>query len=175
MWVSLIRPHIDYCSQLWSPGEGPLLDSIERLQYDYTKLSPETRNLTYTERLKKFAITSIQRRFERYKIMYLYKINQKVVPNCGVTIASDRNTRCGLKYVIPMIKESANGTLLEQTFQISGPKIWNVLPVFIRNLDGDDQSHFKSELDNYLMNFEDIPRVGHSKMRKNSLIDILGF
>ena len=49
MWVSLIRPHIDYCSQLWSPGEGPLLDSIERLQYDYTKLSPETRNLTYTE------------------------------------------------------------------------------------------------------------------------------
>ena len=74
-----------------------------------------------------------------------------------------------------MIKESANGTLLEQTFQISGPKIWNVLPVFIRNLDGDDQSHFKSELDKYLMNFEDIPRVGHSKMRKNSLIDILGF
>ena len=164
MWVSLIRPHIDYCSQLWSPGEGPLLDSIERLQYDYTKLSPETRNLSYIERLKRFAITSIQRRFERYKIMYLYKINQNIVPNCGVSISSARNLRCGLKYEIPMIKNSANGKLLEQTFQISGPKIWNVLPTFIRNLDGDDLPHFKTELDKYLMNFEDTPRVGYSKM-----------
>ena len=107
--------------------------------------------------------------------MYLYKINQKVVPNCGVKISAERNSRCGLKYEIPIIKNLASGSLLEQTFQVSGPRIWNVLPVFTRNLDGDDLIRFKTKLDKYLMNFEDIAPVGTSKMRKNSLIDILGF
>ena len=90
MWVPLVRPHLDYCSQLWTPGEGPIMDSIEKLQYDYTKLAPEARNLTYSERLKMFAITSLQRRFERYKILYVYKIQNNLVPNCGLKMSSDR-------------------------------------------------------------------------------------
>ena len=175
MWVTLIRPHIDYISQLWSPSEGPLMDSLEKLQYDYTKLSPQTRNLTYEARLKMFAITSIQPHFERYKIMYLYKIHEKIVPSCGIYPSSDRNSRGGLKFKVPLTKKSAIGTIMDQSFQISGPKLWNVLPVFIRNIMGENLARFKSELDEYLSNLEDIPRMGSSKLRCNSLIDILGF
>ena len=71
MWVTIIRPLIDYGSQVWSPIEGVLLDKIEKLQYDYTRLIPEIRNLNYEERLKKLGISSLQRRFERYKIFYI--------------------------------------------------------------------------------------------------------
>ena len=64
---------------------------------------------------------------------------------------------------------------MDNTFQVLGPKIWNVLPAFIRNLIGDDIQWFKAELDNYLSNLEDIPRLASCKMRRNLLIDILGF
>ena len=68
----------------------------------------------------------------------------------------------------------AAGHLMDQTFQVTGPNIWNVLPEFIRNIDGEDLTRFKTALDSYLMNLEDVPRVGSYKMRKNSLIGILG-
>ena len=107
--------------------------------------------------------------------MYLFKMNQNAVPNCGVVQSSERNSRCGLKFQVLLIKDMAAGHLMDQTFQVSGPKIWNMLHVFIYNIDGDDFIRFKTALDNHLMNLQDIQRVGSCKMRKNSLINILGF
>ena len=71
MYVSVIRPHIDYCSQLWGPGEGPHLDNLENLQAYYTRLIPSIRSLSYVDRLKALRLQSIQRRFDRYKIKYV--------------------------------------------------------------------------------------------------------
>ena len=34
---SLVQPHIDYCSQLWIPQEGPNLDKIEKLLRDFSR------------------------------------------------------------------------------------------------------------------------------------------
>ena len=31
MYVSLVRPYVDYCSQLWGPGGRPTLDGVEKL------------------------------------------------------------------------------------------------------------------------------------------------
>ena len=53
MWISIVRPLIDYGSQIWSPQEGPLMDRIEKLQYDFSKLIHEIRNMSYEMRLKK--------------------------------------------------------------------------------------------------------------------------
>ena len=90
-------------------------------------------------------------------------------------MSSDRSSRCGLKYEVMRTKKSAIGSQMDQTFQIIGPKTWNVLPIFIRNLHENDVSYFKTELDTYLCNLEDIPRLGTTKLRINLLIDILGF
>ena len=81
----------------------------------------------------------------------------------------------GKRNKVLLIKDTAAGHLMDQTFQMIGPKIWNVLPVFIRNIVSGDITRFKSELDEYLSNMEDIPRIGYSKLRSNSLIEILGF
>ena len=66
MWNAIIRPHLDYCAQLWAPPEGPLLDNLEKLQYNFTGLIPELRNLEYCDRLKKLGMYSVQRRLDRY-------------------------------------------------------------------------------------------------------------
>ena len=72
------------------------MDRIEKLQGDYTKLIPEIRNLTYEDRLKAFKVTSIQRRFERYKILYIYKILNGTVPNCGLWTICEKIARGGI-------------------------------------------------------------------------------
>ena len=35
MYCTLMRPHMDYCSQLWGPKEGPALDKLERVQSNF--------------------------------------------------------------------------------------------------------------------------------------------
>ena len=103
MWISIIRPHLDYCSQLWAPKEGPKMDKVERLQYFYTGFIPEIRNLSYEERLKKLKITSLQRRYDRYRIFYMWKIANGIVPNCGIKQSTGSDSRLGLKYEVPKI------------------------------------------------------------------------
>ena len=103
MYISTIRPHIDYCSQLWGPGEGPLLDKLEKLQAYYTRLIPAIRDLPYIERLKKLKIQSIQRRFDRYRVTYVRKILKGLVPNPGIIQRTDEKNRLGITLEIPKV------------------------------------------------------------------------
>ena len=84
LFKSLVQPHIDYCSQLWAPLEGPNLDKIEKLLRDFTRRIPEMRDMNYWQRLEKLAMNSEQRRLERYQIIYVWKIIHGLVPNCGL-------------------------------------------------------------------------------------------
>ena len=54
----MIQPHIDYCSQLWAPGEGGELQKIEKLLKDFTSKIPELKELSYWERLAKIKLNS---------------------------------------------------------------------------------------------------------------------
>ena len=173
MWVTIIRPIIDYGSQVWSPLEGVDMDRIEKLQYNFTKLIPEIRGLSYEERLKKLNLSSLQRQFERYKIFYTWKVLQGIVPGCGIKVRSEWNSRNGLKLEVNRTGDDRIGRLRDQSFQISAPKIWNSLPIFLRNLETSSKSIFKTNLDNYLRTIPDCPRVGSRAWSKNSLTDIL--
>ena len=95
MWNSLIQPHIDYCSQLWAPEEGGELQKIEKLLKDYTAKIPEVSKMTYWERLKKLKMNSQQRRSERYKIIYVWKTLEKLVPDVNFMLANEESDQVG--------------------------------------------------------------------------------
>ena len=38
MFITYIHPQLEYCSALWSPQSGPIMDKIEKVQYNYTRL-----------------------------------------------------------------------------------------------------------------------------------------
>ena len=81
MWNSLVQGHVDYCSQLYFPTQSPELQSLENLLKTYTKKIPEASHLNYWSRLKHLKMYSQQRRAERYKIIYTWKIIEGLVPN----------------------------------------------------------------------------------------------
>ena len=71
MFKSLVQPHLDFCSQLWSPSEGPNLVKVEKVLRDFTKRIPELKGKNYWQRLEAMKMNSEQRRFERYKIIWM--------------------------------------------------------------------------------------------------------
>ena len=159
MWNSLVQPHIDYCSQLWAPGEGGELQRIEKLLKDFTSKIPEISHMTYWERLAKMKLNSQQRRIERYKIIYVWKSLENIVPDTNITLANDESSRIGRMCRVPAMKPKER-MKREESFQTSGPKLFNCLPKSIRNLRGIGVEEFKENLDLFLMTVPDEPKIG---------------
>ena len=159
MWKSLVQPNIDYCSQLWMPFKSGEMEKIENLQKQFTKRIPEVKNLSYWDRLKKLKMLSQERRMERYRIIYTWKILEGKSPNCGIQNKNhDRLGRlCEIPKIIANSKKSIQ-TLRENSFQINGPKLFNCLPKKIRNKKGCSIEEFKAELDQFLEKIPDQPK-----------------
>ena len=102
-------------------------------------------------------INSIQRRHERYRIIYICKILQGKVPNPGIKY--DHNVVRGRVIIIPGIM-SQSSTLAkrmrEQSLTVQGGKLFNSLPVSLRNCTVSLEI-FKQNLDIFLQQIPDRP------------------
>ena len=160
LWKQLVQPHVDYCSQLYMPVSGGKLSDLENLQRNYTSRIPSVRHLDYWARLKELQLLSQHRRLERYRIIYVWKVLEAMVPNCGVE-AEDRN-RFGRICTIPGMNRNSSDkirTLRENSFQVHGPRVFNCLPAHLRNMTKCSVDEFKMQLDLILAKVPDEPRV----------------
>ena len=160
LWKTLVQCHIDYCSQLYMPSQHTDMQIIEKLFYDFSNRIPEVREENYWKRLQILKMYSQERRMERYRIIYIWKILEKYAPNCGIELAIP-NKRLGRKCKIPNINHNgrrAIQTLRENSFQINGARLFNCLPKKIREIQK-DQDIFKFELDKFLESIPDEPRI----------------
>ena len=154
LWRSLVTPHLDRCSQLWSPNESKLIQQIEDVQKAFTRKIKNLHNQDYWERLKVLKLYSLQRRRERYIIIYTWCILEKLVPNTG-TINFYHNPRQGRKCHIPFLKRGPWQKAIYASFKMQGPRLFNTIPGYLRNLSGCSKKKFKSELDKYLSRIPD--------------------
>ena len=175
LWKSLVTPHLEYCAQLWSPNEVKLIQLIEDVQKSFTRKIKNLQSLNYWERLKKLKMYSLQRRRERYIIIYTWSIIENLVPNVG-NISSYRNPRQGRKCYIPLVQRGPWQKLVYSSFKIQGPRLFNALPSYLRNLSGCTKDKFKNELDKYLFRIPDEPLMpGYTALRRsdsNSIINM---
>ena len=162
LWKSLAQCHVDYCSQLYMPAnQSHDMAKIEKLFYDFTSKIPEIRQQNYWQRLKSMKMYSQERRMERYRCIYMWKVLEEKVPNCGVKEAP-ANERLGRRVEVPSLRpggRAAVHSLQEQTFQINGARLFNILPKNIRNTKY-SQDEFKMALDQFLATLPDQPRMG---------------
>ena len=143
------------------PGQTKGMQAIEKLFYDFSSRLPDCREENYWRRLEYLNMYSQERRMERYRILYVWKILEDYAPNCGVELAPE-NQRQGRKCKIPALKPNGRKsvqTLREQSFQINGARLFNSIPKDIRNIRICQES-FKEALDNYLSSIPDQPKIG---------------
>ena len=53
--ISLVRPHLEYCCQIWNPNYSKDIDLVEGVQRRATKLITGLQNLSYDDRVNPFS------------------------------------------------------------------------------------------------------------------------
>ena len=62
LYKALVRPHLEYCSLVWSPYIKKGILSIGKVQRRDTKMIPSTSTLSYEERLKRTGHSTLENR-----------------------------------------------------------------------------------------------------------------
>ena len=117
-------------------------------------------NYDYWEQLDMLNLYSLERRRERYIAIYIWKLLEDMVPNFGITHAY--NKRFGRYCVVPKVRSAASQcvqTIRFNSLAVNGPRIFNSLPISLRNKSKCSVESFKTALDKYLKSVPDEPRV----------------
>merc|ERR1712082_440688 len=139
VWNSLVRPCLDYCSPVWSPRPSNLqeIDLLEQPHRSFTRQIEGMEGLDYAQRLRKLHMYSVQRRNERFKIIYMYKIKENLVPNISnkYRLTFRINSRRGCICDIPVFPLGSRARKArDNSFAWTAYNLWNSLPKCIRNI-----------------------------------------
>ena len=74
LYQSLVRPHMEYCTQAWSPYLKKDMNLLERIQRRATKIVPGLSDLSYEERLKKLKLYPLEDRRMRGDMITVWKM-----------------------------------------------------------------------------------------------------
>ncbi len=157
LFKSLVLPRIEYGSQLWSPYLLCQINSVERVQRLYTKYIENMYDLSYEDRLKSLNLYSLQRRRDRYMIIYIWKIIENQASNFNPPIQINSSERLGRQCIKSPVPPGHHGTLMFNSFRWQATRLFNSLPKSIRNVTHVSSSVFKNILDLFLTNVKDNP------------------
>ena len=160
-------------------GEVRKLESVQRC---FTNKIFGINNLCYWSRLESLKLYSLERRRERYIILYIFKIIKGLVPNLteeSFRVRFENRGRRGIMCDIPCINRGAMArymSLKDDSLCVRGPKLFNCLPAELRDVNFSFES-FKRKLDDFLSKIPDkpsLPGPSYSQSaRTNSIIDQL--
>ena len=171
LYGSFVRSRLEYSCPLWLPHTKKTIMQIESVQRTITAKIQQVSHLNYWDRLQKLKLYSLQRRRERYCIIHVWKILKDLAPN-DIRMTFQYNPRLGPRAELPKLnaKRQHVNTLRDQSFSCMGPRLFNLLPKDLKNLDS--LPLFKSSLDTFLKSFPDTPPTpGYVAANGNSVID----
>ena len=161
LYKALIRPFIEYGCQVWSPQNAGEITKLENIQRAFTRKIDGMEGKNYWQRLKELNLHSLQRRRERYIIIYTWKIIYDLVPNLTGEnrIQVHWTDRFGIQCILPKLNRGASDrikTCKDNSFVFRGPKLFNCIPDNIREFDGTPEA-LKTRLDKFLNSIPDKP------------------
>ena len=184
LWKSLVLPKLDYCCILWNPMGKGQIQSLEMVQRTFLRKITSYWQMSYWDQLLTAKLYSVERRRERYHIIYMWKVLEELVPNISEheqrKITGQNNKRFGRLCIVPKVLKTAPAlvkTARYASLGYRGPCLFNTVPADIRNITKVPVDTFKKRLDKFLSTIPDEPQIpGYTKYRRadtNSLIDMV--
>ena len=172
-YKSIIRPHLEYCSEIWNPYKLQDIIQIEQIQRSFTSKIFGTQNLNYWERLRNLNLLSLQRRRERQILIYVWKIKNNIYPNnINMEFFHKARTNAIQAKIKPLPRVNAKlVTIYDESFLIKSSKLWNKIPPNLTRITSLRQ--FKSSLNKFISTLPDQPPIpGYPCRNQNSILDI---
>ena len=128
LYKSLVRPHAQYATTVWSPMYKKDAVLLENIQRRATRMVNGLKHLPYNERLKKLGISSLEYRRLRADVIEVYKIVNQIdrIPiDKFFKINNVISTRSnGLK----LFKKLSRLNVQANVFSNRDVNAWNLLP-----------------------------------------------
>ena len=152
IYQTIIRPHLEYCVQLWSPlpshGNWGLILSIENVQRQLTRSIEGVGLLSYKNRLEKLGLTTLLERRLRGDLIETFRIVAGIADYGGTFFRTSQSGRNLLSR--PGDQNSKKyGFLTRRVIYY-----WNKLPSHVKNAETVNQ--FKNRLDAFRKNNLDL-------------------
>ncbi|CAM5120564.1 unnamed protein product [Natator depressus] len=148
LYRALVRPHLEYCVQFWSPMFKKDEFKLEQVQRRAIRMIRGMENLSYERRLKDLGLFSRTKRRLRGDMIALYKYIREINTGEGeelFKLSTNVDTRTnGYKLVIGKFRLEIRRRFLT----IRGVKFWNSLPR--EAVGAKDLSAFKIKLDTFM-------------------------
>ena len=149
LYKAIVRPHLEYCIQAWTPHLRKDVDMLEKIQRRATKLIPELRDLTYEERLKECGLTTLETRRLRGDQIEVFKIlngYENIDSNIFFEIKESKITR-GHNYTL--VKKQSRLDVRKFSFSQRTINVWNNLSTDC--VHASSVNMFKNTIDKYLV------------------------
>ena len=148
---------------------------LEAVQRSFTARIKGLEDQYYSQRLTTLKLFSLQRRRERFIFIQMWKIFKGLAPN-DLNFQFHNHIRLGPQckqkyYRCPSV---ALQTIRHNFFSCVGPRLFNILPSFIKN--ANTLETLKSRLDKFLNKLPDKPPTpGYPASNSNSLLELTYF
>ena len=143
MYKLYVRPHLEYCIEVWNPKSRVDIGKMEKVQNRMTKLARNTHGLRPEQRNAVLGLSSHEERRLRGDMINMYKnINDEAL----FTLRNDDRTRRHSKMVrVPR----SHCMIKDHSFSARAVHNWNSLPS--RIVESTNLNIFKSNIDRHML------------------------
>ena len=117
--------------------------------------------LNYWENLSELKLYSQERRRERYQVIFIWKISQRMVSGYDISfvLGLGRRGRVAIPKTVVRAAPAVVRNARERSLGVRGAQLFNLLPENIRSMNTDHVDFFKNHLDVFLSSIPDQPTV----------------
>ena len=166
LFNTYIRSRLEYCCVVWAPVQQGYINELEAIQKTFTSKITGMEKLDYHERLKNLNLYSLERRRDRYAIIYGWQQLEGIKPNImGLKSSWIGTSRRIISRKIPVKTEGREVKQKNRTKIYNCParrteRLFNSIPPSLKNRTKETTEIFKGHLDRWLREVPDLPRIG---------------
>lgn len=149
LYMTFVRPHLEYAQVIWSPHLKKLINSIEKVQMRATKYVDGLKNLEYSERLRKLDLPTLKYRRARGDMIEMFK-HFHVYDKSTISKKFQPKGRVSRKHNFQIHERMAKDGVMGvqyNSFYYRSARTWNNLPAKVVN--AKDINEFKNNLDEH--------------------------